>query len=311
MSCFGRPGVVLVGLIALGAACAPAFGQARGYRRIVPWVEQTIPLDRDADETVSTHDIVELLGVPNLKWAPVFAPESRTLYAMAADVKFRRPVKGLEITFKPLRMIEVDIPQPTGKMQRTLIWYMVYRVTNRGGHLVPQKNDDGTYTTTTEDSEFRFFPSFVLEAHKQHKAYLDRVIPAAQIPIQNREDPNRRLLNSVEISARPIPVSTPQEDRSVWCVVTWQDVDPLTDFFSIYIQGLTDAYKWNDPAGVYKHGDPLGKGRQFVYKTLKLNFWRPGDEYQEHEGELIFGIPPGEAELYGSPEGVDYEWVYR
>ncbi len=36
-------------------------------------------------------------------------------------------------------------------------------------------------------------------------------------------------------------------------------------------------------------------------KTLKINFWRPGDEYMEHEMELKYGVP-GE---------VDYQWVYR
>ncbi len=36
-------------------------------------------------------------------------------------------------------------------------------------------------------------------------------------------------------------------------------------------------------------------------KTLKLNFWRPGDQYFENEEEIRYGIPGR----------VDYEWIYR
>ena len=37
-----------------------------------------------------------------------------------------------------MRMVYVDIPQPNGKMQRKLVWYMVYRVRNLGGHIKPR-----------------------------------------------------------------------------------------------------------------------------------------------------------------------------
>ena len=42
-------------------------------------------------------------------------------------------------------MIDVDLPQPSGKMQRKRLWYMVYRVTNRGNYLLadPKAQDAG------------------------------------------------------------------------------------------------------------------------------------------------------------------------
>ena len=46
--------------------------------------------------------------------------------------------------------------------------------------------------------------------------------------------------------------------------------------------------------------DPLAN-RLLLRKTLKLNFWRPGDEYSTSENEIRYGVPGG----------VDYEWVYR
>ena len=78
------------------------------------------------------------------------------------------------------------------------------------------------------------------------------------------------------------------QETTTWGVATWEDVDPATDHFSIYVQGLTNAYRWVDPPGAYKKGNPPGTGRQFYPKTLVLNFWRPGDKEIEHEGEIRF-----------------------
>ena len=117
---------------------------------------------------------------------------------------------------------------------------------------------------------------------------------------KKREDKNRKLLNTAEITGE-IPPSTADADRSVWGVATWEGVDPRTDRFSIYIHGLTNAYRWDDPAGAYQKGDPPAKGRTYQSQVLKLNFWRPSDTRYEHEDEIRFGIP-GE---------VDYAWFYK
>ena len=280
----------------------PTAATAGPFRVNVPGVEVTIPPDRQEEETFSTHDIVEILqGIPGLEWKPKLSPDTQTLREMATATVFRRDIWCLELTFKPVRMIWVDVPQANGKMQRKLIWYMVYHVKNTGKHLKPTRHDDGTYTMQTVDRELRFFPQFVLEAHEYNKAYLDRVIPVAVLAIQQREDPNRRLYNSVEISSKPLAVSSELVDKSVWGVATWEDVDPRTDFFSVFIQGLTNAYQWVDPPQGFKPGDPPGKDRVLLQKTLQLNFWRPGDEYVEDRRIIRFGIPGK----------VDYQWVYR
>jgi len=252
------------------------------FRKLAPGVMTTVPPSLEYDETVSRHDVIELLTSDStLDWAK--------------DVPFRRDIWCLEFRFKPVRMIYVDIPQPNGKMRRELIWYMVYSVTNKGEVLHPVPDENGTFKVETVDKPVRFIPEFLLESPEFHKVYADRVIPLAVGPIQQREDPNRKLLTTVEM-CREIAVG-----ETVWGVVTWNNLDPRIDRFSIYIQGLTNAYRWKDEPGVYKKGDPLGKGRRLSRKTLKLNFWRPGDEYAEHEREIRLGIP-GE---------VDYEWVYR
>ena len=61
----------------------------------------------------------------------------------------------------------------------------------------PTRQDDGTYVLKTVDRDVRFFPTFVLEAQEYNKAYLDRIIPTAIQAIQQKEDPNRKLGNSV------------------------------------------------------------------------------------------------------------------
>ncbi|REK07427.1 MAG: hypothetical protein DWQ37_21050, partial [Planctomycetota bacterium] len=81
----------------------------------------------------------------------------------------------------------------------------------------------------------------------------------------------------------------------------WEDIDPRGDYFSVYVEGLTNAYRWTDPEGAFKPGDPPTTGREFEQKNLMLNFWRPGDKFREDEQMIRYGIPGK----------VDYSWVYR
>jgi hypothetical protein len=280
-------------------------------RQFAPGVVTTIPPDFQPADTVSTHDIVEIRANKALDWTPelIYAP-SRTLYGMSSDVKFRRDVSCLEFSFKPLRMINVN-----GK----LVWYLVYRVRNTGQVLKPIVGEDGVYAAKLgAGGPVRFIPQFVLESNDRQPngerielSYLDRVIPAAVAAIRARELPGRELLNSVEMAEREIPVSGDRADKGVWGVATWTDVDPRIDFFSVYVGGLTNAYRWEDVAGAYRHGDPPGKGRHFARKMLRLNFWRPGDEALLDEREIRVGAPIGRSNLYDATDGVAYAWVYR
>jgi len=252
------------------------------FRPLAPGAMRPVDPMRQIDETVSRHDVVELLAVnPNLEWAK--------------RVPFRREIWALDFKFKPVRIIEVDLPQPSGLMQRKPIWYLVYSVTNSGKTMRPAPAADGTFTIEHVDKPVHFVPSFVLHNLDNGKRYPDRVIPAAVGPIRMREDPNRSLFNSVEM-VRDIQVG-----ETVWGVATWEDIDPATNRFAILIAGLTNAYRWSDEPGKYKPSAPLGTGRHLLRKTLKLNFWRPGDEFQTKETQIRFGIP-GE---------LDYEWIYH
>jgi hypothetical protein len=82
---------------------------------------------------------------------------------------------------------------------------------------------------------------------------------------------------------------------------------------------LTNAFKFVDPPGAYRVGQPPGSGRQFTYKTLQLNFWRPGDSVLEHEREVRYGVPVDTdpnaqahvLEAFGLTERLDHLWIYR
>lgn len=272
------------------------------YRPLAPGVMQVIDPMRSLGESGDYHDVVEVLAHdPKFDWAK--------------DIAFRRDVWALEFQFKPMRMIYVDIPQPTGFMQRKLIWYMVYSVTNPGKimHPVaevklpyPTKDDKLLYKVETVDAPVRFLPEFLLVGYRHMKfdpkedkgwpkAYPDRVIPVAVGPIRTREDPHRTFLTTVQM-CREVNVG-----ETLWGIATWEDIDPRIVRFAVYVSGLTNAYRWKDEPGAYKPNDPILTGRALYRKTLQLNFWRPADPYFEHEEEIRYGIP-GE---------VDYQWVYR
>ena len=306
---------------ATGPAPAAPGPRARSKpRKLVPGVFTTIPVDAGEGETFQgPQEFVEITkGQPELEWTPQLSSKSETLYEMAKATIFRRMspspigtranVWNLEISFKPMRIISVDVPQPqTQNFQRKNIRYIVYKIRNPGYHINPvakvDEQGNTIYPVERVNHSVRFFPTFVLESRNTNppKGYLDRVVPIAQRAIQAREQPPMPLRNSVEIGQIDIPVSTPEKDNSVWGVAMWEDIDGKLDYFSVYVQGLSNAYKFEDPAGALKPGDPPLTGRRYAYKTLQLNFWRPGDEYLEHEEEIRFG----------TPDDIDYRWVYR
>ncbi len=271
-------------------AC-PSFGAepaaaASLPRQLAAGVLVTIPPDVQATDTVSVDNLMELAAAD-------------AGFNFAKDVRFRRDIWYLEFSFKPVRMVWIDVPQADGHMKRKLVWYLLYSVTNRGDGLTSVQQPDKTFQVQPVQKPVRFIPEFVLRANDTEidREYAEHIVPLAIGPIETRERPGQKLFTSATMPKEDIPVG---ETR--WGVAMWENIDPRVDFFSIFVGGLTNAYRWKDQPEGYRPGqDPIAKGRRFVRKTLKLNFWRPGDEYDEVESEIRYGIP-GQ---------VDYEWVYR
>jgi hypothetical protein len=270
------------------------------FRKLAPGVLTVVPPNSAVEDTVSRHDIVEILAED-----PGFGEREQSAgNSPAKETTFRHDVWGLEFSYKPLRMIHVEVPDADGNLVTKNIWYLVYRVKNTGHEMKPvitEKNEfDGVAEIEPGSRPINFAPQFFLESPEFNKVYPDRIIPLAVEAIQKREDPDRTFHNSVDIVGE-IPVG-----KSIWGVATWEDLDPRIDRIQLYVAGLTNAYRWIDPKDAggkyeYKKGETLGAHRELAKKMLQLNFWRPGDEYLEHEGEIQLGFP-GE---------VDYTWAYR
>jgi hypothetical protein len=266
----------------------PAARRTSVYRILAPGVLEPVYPTRPLDETVERHDVIELLAVDKN-------------FDFAKEVPFRHDVWMLDFTFKPVRMMWVDVPGAGGRMDRKLVWYMVYMVKNPGKTLHPVEAADGKWNIELVDQPVRFIPSFILEAHDRlqdetagfTKAYTDKLIPVAFAPIAIREDKNRKFYNTVDMAKDPIGVN---EER--WGLATWEGIDPHNVWFSVYVEGLTNAHRFKDDTTKYGGS---GAYRSMFWKVLKLNFWRLGDEYTEKENQIRFGVE-------GKPSS---EWVWR
>src|SRR3954447_9712948 len=129
-------------LLACGLASAVC-AAAAAERHLAPGVLTTIPPTFDPEDTVSTHDIIEIRTNPAVEWKPEYIAAADTLYGMSDKAKFRREIYCLEFSFKPLRMIEVDVPLASANTERKLVWYLVYRIRNTGQTLKPVQGPDG------------------------------------------------------------------------------------------------------------------------------------------------------------------------
>lgn len=305
------------------------------------------------DAAVNRADVVELARSlpapdPDLANDIRFQPDT-----WARDIRYTRPVWCLQFSFKPLRIVTVDIPNKEGTLDRKQVWYLVYKIENTDASLgsevdqavefpiehaatVPDddtkieidgplamKNEEGLYKPTENlGLTVKCVPQFVLAADRivvhagaktdlqtgevekiletKSEPYVDRIIPLAFPAIMRREGFKELPETTVSITKKEL-----KPGDSVWGVAMWTDIDPKIAKFSVYVSGLTNAYRWKDKedgaAGAFASGQPLGTGRSIERRVLKLNWWKTGDEYMINDKEI----------KYGWPGAVDYEWVYR
>ena len=130
----------------------------------------------------------------------------------------------LDFKFKDPRVIKVDVPARGQKV----CWYLWYQVINYSGKpqfCVPE------------------FDWVTLDTKKSHH---DQILPKVQEAIRKIEDPNDylKIKNSVTINANPIPPSRKNADPiAVTGVAIWDDIDADSNYFSIFIQGLSNGWK--------------------------------------------------------------------
>jgi hypothetical protein len=245
-----------------------------------------------------------LPGVKVKDYDLIYRPEIASLYEQTRNVVLFKDVWQLEFSFLTLRQLEVDIPTPAGTIRRN-VWYLVYRVRNVGANVSHKKRTDPKFGHVDHDLvkdvdkldettlPYRFFPRFILQGWVEREnaksgedkyrkvAYTDTILPTVVDAIQREEDPNRELLDSIEISKVKLPVEKSKNDGGVWGVAVFIGVDPNVDYVSVEVEGLSNAYRMQKTKS----------GPNFQQKTLQLNFWRPGDEKGEARDEIDYGIP--------------------
>lgn len=227
----------------------------------------------DAGQALPEPRPIPEFSLPTLPTIPVprRPPGPNWFVADTAPLpKDREGIWVLEFSFKPVRLIEVEIP---GKGRRK-VHYMYYKIVNRTGEprqLVPQ------LTLVTDEG----------------KRYEETVLPRAVRLIQAKEDGSKPLLGAVE-NAGTLPPSTKDGiDDAVYGVAIWDNVDFKADAFSVYVRGLSDAFQVDAST---EGGQPVTR-----YKALRIDFARPGDERSPHSREIQIKDPPFEWVYFPEP----------
>jgi hypothetical protein len=286
----------VVAAAAAAFATAAAAAPPAGFRTLAPGTLTVIPPDRSAADARQRGDLLEITaGRADRQWTPKRAAANTTFVERAKGREFVGGVWCLEFAFKLPRMIDVDVPAADGRMLRKRVWYLLYRVKNTGGRRMVVDAADPTKRGTEQfETPVRFLPHFVLESLEPleeaegataYRAYLDRIVPAAVQAIRAREQPPGKLFDSASMSETDIP---PGAER--WGVAVWEGVDPRIDYFSIYVRGLTNAMRWRQiPGSTIGPKDPPGIHVEHALESLRLDFWRQGDDRDPSEVEFSVG----------------------
>ncbi len=268
------------------------------YRKFAPGVLHEISSDLDVRDSYSNPMI--LPGINAEQYELETDSADRTLYGMSRRVILFRDVYQYDFAFTGLRQIRVAGTDSNGVAVSKNYWYMIYRVRDLGETLSYEEvRSDPALNQVAhelkkgeplEDTERLFLPRFSLEgwvfnpAKKQYEkvAARDVISPSIARSIRAQEDPRMPLLDGVQMSKVDIPKVKPDSDVGVWGVAIWENINPNIDYVSVMVSGLTNAHR-------IKQGDD--GSISFKRKTLQLNFWRPGDDLEEHKDRIQFGIP--------------------
>ncbi|MCP4097898.1 MAG: hypothetical protein GY880_04745 [Planctomycetaceae bacterium] len=282
-------------LVAFASLTNYTDAQTDAPRPLAKGVLKTVP------ENLDPRDMFSLpMAMPDLnatKFDPNTIAQKKTLFGQSRSVvMFRNNVWQYEFSFTGLRQAKLRIPTGNGKAATRNYWYMVYRIRDTGQTMtINDVKQNPKFDHITKEIDFdksiasqekKFLPRFTLEGWVpvnkgyQKVSYRDTISPIALEQIRQKEDPNQVLFDSHQMSQAKIPAAKNDTDRGVWGVAIWENVDPRIDFVSVFVQGLTNAFRLSDPVSAPSK-----------LKTLQLNFWRPGDSVNETSDFVKFGIP--------------------
>lgn len=296
---------VSISMLALVVAflASSATAQAQNSPRpLAPGVIKRIEIELDAADS---HTLpMALPGLQVQDFTPKTMAAETTLYNQASKViLFREFVWEYEFSLIGLRQSKIRVPDANGQLVDKNFWYMVYRIRDTGKTMTFEKVKQNPaldhikhqlkFGESVKD-KIKFVPQFTLSGwveksgKYQRVNYSSTINPVALYRIQQKEDPKQVLLDDQQMSEATIPLAKTDSDPGVWGVAIWEDVNPELDFVSVFVKGLSNAYRLNRK--------DLSKPAKL--KTLQLNFWRPGDTFAQKRDAVQYGIPlvdrPGE-----------------
>lgn len=288
-------------LVLVAATCAHA--QNGQPRPLAPGVLKVIQPVLNARDSFSMPMALPGLDAP--EYQPNYAAKNDTLFGQTRSIVLFRNVWQLEFGFTGLRQAKLAMTDSDGKEKTSNIWYMVYRIRNVGKSLsfedvkedprFEHVNKELQKDAALQDADFikKIMLRFSLEGwvvdengNYNRVAYADKIRPSILRQIRNLEDPNQPLLDTLQMSASKLPLATNAEDGAVWGCAIWENVDPRVDYVSVFVSGLTNAYRIDNSAD-----SAAALKKRTKKRTLQLNFWRPGDSVAQDQDDVNFGIP--------------------
>ena len=230
-----------------------------------------------------------MLGTSPVGAEPRYSEVQVEALATGEEISQQPGLWVMEVYFKPLRMIAVDITNPkTGKTESKYVWYLVYRAINRP-LASPSVGNAPVNELDPPVLPPKFIPEFTLvTTDGEPQVYHDQIIPEALKEIERRE--RRAYQSSVSVVAT-IPDPTPVSDENpeeLYGVATFVGIDPEADRYTLFLTGFSNGMRTvtaPDGSQVVQH------------KTIEMKYWRPGDRFELREPEI---------RLDGAPS-----WIYR
>ena len=190
------------------------------------WLK-TIPPSIDYESVANRADLTELLAVlpkpdPDLQDEARFNPQ-----IWATEVRHVRDVWCLEFSFKPVRIIDVDLPNTEGNFDRKKVWYLLYKVKNLGPAKLDEKKLNSILgTAVPEGSEMTLpVPMDITSKEKPRSTALElRQQTGLFAPQQGKNETIRFvpqfLLATNRLVVGTEPVENPATGQTEWIANT-------------------------------------------------------------------------------------------
>lgn len=222
-------------------------------------------------------------------------------YASGEERNRQTNLKVMEVQFKPMRMIWVELTDPrTGQKKKQAVWYLCYRAITRPTPARADETDTRPINATDPAPKpVDFMPEFILTTYddpanplplKNHQDQIQPEVLAAIRAIEQRpasDFTKRSIENGLSIIQPfpdPIDETAPLEDQDwVYGVATWTGIDPKTDYFQVTMRGFSNAFELRP--------GPDGELQPWR-KVIVQKFSSRGDEFDPHQQEFEFDGDP-------------------